>query len=121
MKLKSNWLYPIFTVLCITAVSGCSTSSPYTKTDSVKIEPQNSKENKVSGESTGKLSNLGCMATFSNASTGQQTTSVQDATANGKNQSIKEVVEPTDQELIDSALEYCQTSSDFLERGDFDS
>jgi membrane-bound lytic murein transglycosylase D len=120
MKLKSNRLYPIFIVLCITAVSGCSTSSPYTKAGNAKIEPPNSKENKVSSESIGKLPNLGCMAASLNTSTGQQTTSAQDATANAKAQGIKEVVEPIDQELIDSALEYCQTSSDFLERGDFD-
>ena len=32
----------------------------------------------------------------------------------------KAVPEPTDQELIDSALEYCQASNDFWEQGDLD-
>jgi membrane-bound lytic murein transglycosylase D len=122
MKLKSNWLYPIFVILCITAVSGCSTSSPYAKVDNIKsLESQNAKDNKVNNESIEKLPNLSCMAVSSSTSeTGRQAISGQEAGANGKAQIIKEVAEPTDQELIDSALEYCQTSSDFLERGDFD-
>jgi membrane-bound lytic murein transglycosylase D len=121
MKLKSNWLYPIFTVLCITAVSGCSTSSPYTKADSVNTRPQNSQENMIYSESADKLPNLSCMAvTSSTSEAGHQSISGQETAVNGKALSAKGVVEPSDQELIDSALEYCQTSSDFLERGDFD-
>lgn len=122
MKLTSNWLYLFFIVICITAFSGCSSSSPYTKSSVVKpVDPENSKETtkNINNESADKLPGPANTASSSEA-TYQQTTPAQDTTVNQKSAGLKEVVEPTDQDLIDSALEYCQTSSDFLERGDFD-
>jgi membrane-bound lytic murein transglycosylase D len=125
MKLTSNWLYLFLIVIFIMAVSGCSSSSPYTKSSLAKpVEPSNSKENhkNINNENAEKLQGT-TTTVSSNEATSQQAKSVQDATdaaASQNSVALKEVVEPTDQELIDNALEYCQTSSDFLERGDFD-
>jgi membrane-bound lytic murein transglycosylase D len=124
MKLTSNWLYPFFIALCVAAFSGCSSSSPYTKIGGAKpVEPENSKESikNIYNGKNAKLPGSGyAPIAYPSATTDQQTSSAQDTTSNQKGAGLKEIVEPTDQELIDSALEYCQTSSDFLERGDCD-
>jgi membrane-bound lytic murein transglycosylase D len=122
MKLRSYWLYLFFITLWVASFSGCSASSPYTKIEKVKpVKPENSKEKNENDEASGKLpDSADAAAASSNTVMDQRIASGQDAISKQNAAGPGEAVGPTDQELIDSALEYCQTSNDFLEQGDTD-
>jgi len=125
MKLTSNWLY-LFIILCITSFSGCNSLSPLTKAENARpVEAKNTKENKkntvVNEKSAGVLPNSAKEAVGPLEIDSKQVSSqTNNVAVKQKTADNNEAVEPTDQELIDSALLYYETSNDFLEQGDQD-
>jgi membrane-bound lytic murein transglycosylase D len=125
MNLKVKPLYLPLIILCIALFSGCSSSSPYTKTEiSVPAEKEKVIENK---ESTDNEKPSGNMPNLTDEASGPAVTdidqglsSINESAVQQESSDSAETAEPTDQELIDGALEYCQAASDFLEQGDAD-
>jgi len=124
MNLKSKLLYLSFAILCAASFSGCNSSSPYTKTESTgPAERINTADNSnIADENT--TENL--PDSMNEAVTPLQpddepgSFSENNEALNQPDAAADEVVEPGDQGLIDSALEYCQAASEFLEQGDAD-
>jgi len=125
MNLEFKWFYLFLMVLCLASFSGCGPVSSYTKTETIDtVEKENG---------TGNIKNTGIEKDTTNSvDLSKETTAPAVSDINQELPSVHEVpekietanpagsVEPTDQDLIDSALEYCQAASDFLEQGDTD-
>jgi len=125
MNLNFRPLYlPLF-ILCVVLFSGCSSSSPYSRTGitgpAEKTKTTENKNSLVDEKATGVSSD-----TLKDSLTPLQTDNEQ-VSLSDENEELdqqpadsEDVAEPGDQDLIDSALEYCQAASEFLEQGDAD-
>ena len=126
MNLNFKSLYLPLIILCMALFSGCSSSSPYARTE---IAPPagntNAIENKnnIIDEKTTVVSSdrLKDSVTPLQADNEQVSFSDNNAELNQPSAESEEIAEPGDQDLIDNALEYCQAASEFLEQGDADS
>ena len=126
MKLKLKWLYLFFIILCLASSPGCSPVSSYTKMETVGpaekekvIENNKDIDNERPAENLSDLPNETSLPVVTDIN--QDISSADEASIKSEAAGIPEgVEEPTDQDLIDSAIEYCQAASDFLEQGDAD-
>jgi membrane-bound lytic murein transglycosylase D len=125
MNLNFKPLYLPLIILCLALFSGCSSSSPYARTEitgpAVETKAIENKNNLVDEKTTG-ISSDPVKDSVTPLQTDNEQVPFPDGNAELKQQSAdsEEVDEPGDQELIDSALEYCQAASEFLEQGDAD-
>lgn len=125
MNLNPRPLYLSFIILCIVSFSGCTSSSPYTKTGSAgtdaRITEIENKQNAVDEKTTENIQ-ASINDTITPLQADQEQISFSDETAEIEEETADafETAETSDQEMIDSAGEYCQAASEFLEQGDAD-
>ena len=121
MRRMMNLICMILMMLLVTVFSGCTTVTPYVPAHKEQYTDENTgeQENIIEENNNGSSESLNYQITQNS-----KISEDDDLSLLGKNENESSPLNKrsrlSDQELIDSALDYCQASNDFWEQGDLD-
>ncbi|MBN1626863.1 MAG: LysM peptidoglycan-binding domain-containing protein [Deltaproteobacteria bacterium] len=127
MNLRSETFCLSITILCVILFSGCNYLTPHERTEisGPSSDTITATENNNTGyyEEAADVPPVPVADIVTPLPSDQEEIPVSESTEELEQEVVDdpvEAVEPADQELIDSALGYCEASNDFLEQGDAD-